>query len=60
MTEKTTAELLKLPVAAHEERLALCVTLRVLRGIPEALAGMASSGEFDARRLAQLEGRVNA
>jgi hypothetical protein len=54
MAEKTTAEMLKLPVADHDERLALCTVLRVLRGMPAMLQQVASDGAFDAKTLAQI------
>lgn len=52
--EKVTTALLGLPVAAHEERLALCTVLRVLRGLPEELQKMAADGAYDAKQLANL------
>lgn len=52
--EKVTQALLSLPVASHEERLALCTVLRVLRGLPEELKKMASDGDYDAKQLASL------
>lgn len=58
--EKVTQALLALDVHAHEERLALCTVLRVLRGLPDELKKMASDGAYDAKQLAQLRERTNA
>lgn len=54
MAEKTIDEMLKLPVSAHDDRLALATVLRVLRGMPGAIRKVAEDGAFDARTLADL------
>lgn len=54
MQEETLKAILKCGVTEHEERLALCTVLRVLRGMPDALKRVSENGEFDAKQLAQM------
>jgi hypothetical protein len=52
--EAVTSTLMSVGVAEHEERLALCTVLRVLRGFKAGLEQIKSSGSFDAAQLAKL------
>lgn len=51
--EVTTTALLALPVAANEDRLALCTVLNVLRRFKTNLESIRDTGAFDAKLVAQ-------
>jgi hypothetical protein len=53
--EAVTQVLLTLPVSAHEDRLALCTTLGVLRRFKSNLEQIRTTGTFDARQLAGMK-----
>lgn len=52
--EATTVALLAVPVSQHEDRLALCTVLRVLRSFKAGLEQIKASGSFDAAQLARM------
>ena len=52
--EAATQALLATPVADHDDRLALCTVLRVLRSFKSGLEQIKSSGQFDAAQLARM------
>lgn len=52
--EATTQAMLSLPIAAHEDRLALCTVLNVLRRFRSNLEQIKATGSFDARKLVEL------
>lgn len=60
--EAVTMALLAVPVAGHDDRLALCTALRVLRSFKGGLEQIKASGSFDAVQLAGLtkEQRLDA
>lgn len=52
--EATTQAMLALPIAAHEDRLALCTVLNVLRRFKSNLEQIKATGSFDARQLVEM------